>query len=493
MGELPVEVYTAAQVRELDRLAIEDAGMAGFTLMTRAGQAAFSKLRSRWPRADRLLILCGGGNNAGDGYVVAHAARDAGLNVRVAALVTPDRLRGDAARAYAGFTTAGGTTRRWRPELLEGRDLIVDAILGSGLERPLEGELRATVECINRAGLPLFALDLPTGLHADTGAELAAAARADATMSFIGLKLGYFLGAGPDCVGELYFDGLGVPAAVYENLNAPVQRLTEAWLGNILQRRRPGTHKGEQGHALVIGGRSGMGGAIRMTAEAALRAGAGLVTVATAADNVAAVTTARPELMVWGIEQGDALEELIDRADVVAIGPGLGTGAWGRALWRTVLASERPLVVDADALNLLAADPVRRARWILTPHPGEAGRLLARSTAEVQADRLGSVRELTRRFDAVAALKGAGTLIADGDSAIALCDRGNAGMASAGMGDVLTGVIAGLAAGGRPLIDAARAGVLIHALAGDDAAAQGERGMLATDLFAHIRRRANPR
>nr|MBA3565168.1 NAD(P)H-hydrate dehydratase [Gammaproteobacteria bacterium] len=412
--------------------------------------------------------------------------------VSVAALAHPDRLRGEAARAYAEFAATGGECAPWQAALLGGRHLVVDGLLGTGLERPLEGEYRAAVDCINGARLPVFALDLPSGLHADTGAELGAAVRADMTLSFIGLKLGCFLGAGPDCVGELLFDDLGVPPVIHARLTGALERLTPACLSETLRPRRRGTHKGEQGHALVIGGGAGMGGAIRLTAEATLRAGAGLVTVATEPDNARTVTATRPELMARGIEKAAQLGELLERADIVVIGPGLGTQDWGRSLWQTALASTRPLVVDADALNLLAEAPVRRSSWVLTPHPGEAGRLLGMSAADVQAGRLDAVRELADRYGGIAVLKGAGTLIAGENGAVAVCDRGNAGMAAPGMGDVLTGVIAGLAACGRPLLEAARAGVLAHALAGDDAAAAGERGMLAGDLFRHIRRRVNP-
>ncbi|MGH8497116.1 MAG: NAD(P)H-hydrate dehydratase [Gammaproteobacteria bacterium] len=491
MNELPAQIYSAAQVRELDRIAIEEAGIPGYTLMKRAGRAAFDALRERWPLADRLLILCGGGNNAGDAYVVARCGLEAGLDVVTAALAATDRLRGDAATARADFSAIGGNSVPWRTALLDGRDLIVDGLLGTGLERPLEGDYRAVVDSVNRAGLPVFALDLPTGMHADTGVELGAALRADATMSFVGLKLGCFLGAGPDCTGTLLFDDLGVPAGLYPRLSCPLERLTQSWLSETLRPRRRGTHKGEQGHALVIGGGPGMGGAIRLTAEGALRAGAGLVTVATAPGNARNVTTVRPELMARDIEEAAQLDELFERADIVAIGPGLGKAAWGRSLWQAALVSGLPLVADADALNLLAEAPVERRNWVLTPHPGEAGRLLGSSGANVQSDRLQSVRDLAQRYGGVAVLKGAFTLIAE-NQGVAVCDRGNPGMAAPGMGDVLTGVIAGLGACGRPLIDAARAGVLVHALAGDDAARAGERGTVAGDLFAHVRRRVNP-
>jgi ADP-dependent NAD(P)H-hydrate dehydratase / NAD(P)H-hydrate epimerase len=243
---------------------------------------------------------------------------------------------------------------------------------------------------------------------------------------------------------------------------------------------------------LVIGGGIGMAGAARMAGEAALRAGAGLVTVATWPDNVASITASRPELMCRGVANGQDLEPIIERADVLAIGPGLGRDAWALELLDKALLSDKPTVIDADALNLLSDAPRSRSNWILTPHPGEAGRMLGISTAEVQSNRLQSARELAKRFAGTVVLKGAGTLVVTDECLPYICDRGNPGMASPGMGDVLTGVIAGIAAQTADLPGAARAGVLVHAMAGDMAARRGERGLLATDLFGYLPTCVNP-
>jgi len=251
-------------------------------------------------------------------------------------------------------------------------------------------------------------------------------------------------------------------------------------------------HKGDAGHVLVIGGDRGMPGAARMAGEAAYRAGAGLVILATHPEHAAQISAARPELMTYGVESAADLRPLFARADVIAIGPGLGGGEWGRVLFGAVLDTRLPIVVDADALNSLAADPVMHDGWILTPHPGEAARLLGMSKEEVQADRFAAVREMVASYGGVCVLKGAGTLVASlYNGAIAVCDRGNPGMASGGMGDVLTGVIAGLRAQGLSSVDAARLGVWLHAAAGDDAAATGEIGLLASDLLPFIRARLN--
>jgi NAD(P)H-hydrate epimerase len=295
-----------------------------------------------------------------------------------------------------------------------------------------------------------------------------------------------FLADGRDHAGEILFDDLGVPPQVYEGVDALARRLTGPEMRGLLPRRRRNAHKGNFGHVLVIGGGLGMPGAARLCGEAALRTGAGLVTVATHPQHAAALNAARPELLCFGARTPKDLMPLVRRASVVALGPGLSITPWSRAIWRTALKARLPMVVDADALNLLAAKPVRRPDWILTPHPGEAARLLDMTTAKVQRDRIAAVKKLVKRYGGVCVLKGAGTLIATAD-AVWLCDRGNPGMASAGMGDVLTGVIAALRAQGLAAPDAARFGVWLHATAGDAAAASSEIGLIASDLYPHLR------
>lgn len=490
MNPLPTAVYRAADVRAMDRHAIEVQGIAGYTLMQRAGEAAFDLLLSAWPAARRLLVACGAGNNGGDGYVVARLAREAGLDVTVAALVDPARLAGDAARAHADYVAAGGTTRVFEPATARACDVVVDALLGTGLDRDVSGPLAACIESLAAAGRPVLALDLPSGLDADSGAVRGVVLPAQRTITFVGLKAGLFLGAGPRCTGRLSFAGLGldVPAP-----GPRLRRLDGSLLAGVLPPRPRDAHKGVHGRVLVVGGGPGMAGAARLAAEAALRVGAGLVTVATRPEHVAAVVAGRPEVMCRGVASAADLAPLLAAADVVALGPGLGQDDWGRALFEAALAAPGPRVVDADALNLLAASPRRRADWILTPHPGEAGRLLGWSADAVQADRLQAAAELVARFGGVAVLKGACTLVQGGDGLPWVCDRGNPGMATAGMGDVLTGAIAGLLGQQREPEIAAATGVLAHALAGDRAAAGGgERGLLASDVLAALRACVNP-
>lgn len=322
---------------------------------------------------------------------------------------------------------------------------------------------------------------------------MGAAMRATHTVSFVALKLGCFVGHGPAHCGGLHFAGLGLPAEIARHQPAVLERLDESLLAALLPRRARDAHKGMFGHVLVAGGGAGMPGAVRLSGEACLRAGAGLVSIATRAENVGPIVAGRPELMVHAFDDVGRLRELATRADVIVVGPGLGRDSWAEDVLAAVLATDRPLVIDADALNLLAARPLARGNWILTPHPAEAARLLGTDTPAVQDDRLRALAALVERFGGVAVLKGAGTLIGARGHTPGICTHGNPGMATAGMGDVLTGVIAALIAQlGDPWI-AARAGVLAHALAGDRAAAGLERGLIASDLFEPLRTCLNPR
>jgi hydroxyethylthiazole kinase-like uncharacterized protein yjeF len=491
MSTLPVAVHTAAQVRALDRHAIDDLQIPSYTLMTRAGEAALGALRSCWPSAQRIAIVCGPGNNGGDGYVLARLAREQRLEAAVIGLHEPGGLQGDARRAHDDYLAAGGTVASWHSNCLHGMDVVVDAIFGVGLSRPVAGVAAEAIAAINDCA-HVLALDIPSGLHADTGEILGDAVRAERTLTFLGLKLGFYLGEGPNCVGIPMFDALELTPQALAFIAPAAERIEETAISELLPRRRRTAHKGQQGSVLVIGGNIGMPGAARMAGEAALRTGAGLVTVATRSENVAAIVGARPELMCRGVANAEELAALIARSDVLALGPGLGQDEWAQTMFATALAGDRRTVIDADALNLLAQSPRTNAHWILTPHPGEAARLLHQTAAEVQRDRLGAARAIVARYGGVVALKGAGTLVASGDHLPAICDRGNPGMASPGMGDVLTGVIAGVVAQSSDLAAAARVGVLVHALAGDMAARRGERGLLATDLFAHLPTCVNP-
>ncbi len=492
-ADIEWNLYRAAQAREIDRRAIEGEGIPGYTLMCRAGAAVFEVITRGWPGVRRLAVVCGAGNNGGDGYVVARLAHAAGRAVTVLEAAPAARMGGDAARARAECVAAGVAPVPFEPARLQEAELIVDAVFGTGLDREVGGDHAAVLAAIDRGAAPVVAVDVPSGLNADTGAVMGTAVHAAATVTFIARKAGLYTGAAPAHCGRLHFDALGVPPAVYASLEPAARRQDPAALAALLPARARDAHKGRYGHVLVVGGDSGMAGAVHLAGTAAARVGAGLVSVATRAAHAAAPAFGRPELMVHGVETPEALVPLLARATVAAVGPGLGQGAWGRALLGVLLDSRLPLVVDADALNLLARAPDARGRWVLTPHPGEAARLLGTDAAAVQRDRYAAVRALAGRFAAVVVLKGAGTLVDDGAGAPWVVETGNPGMASGGMGDVLTGVIAGLLAQGLEPVDAARLGAHLHGAAGDAAArAAGERGLLAGDLLRELRRLVNP-
>lgn len=492
MNELPTALYRTAQVRELDRMAVEDLGIEGYTLMQRAGQAAFELLRERWPQARTLLVATGTGNNGGDGYVVALLARQAGLDVAITQCGDPMRIRGDALAARDAYLAAEGKIEAFNTAQVPSADVIVDALLGTGLQAAVRDPYRSAIGTINANSVPVLAIDVPSGLHSDTGVPLGTAIRADCTISFIGLKQGLFTGEAADYCGEIYFDDLQVPATVYRQQPPAAHCIDLTQFGRLLAPRARASHKGHFGHVLIIGGEHGMNGAPRMAGEAAARVGAGLVSVATRAVNAPSINIARPELMAHAVEEPADLQPLLERATVTALGPGLGQTAWSRAMLGAVLDLDKPMVIDADGLNLLAAEPAWREDWVLTPHPGEAARLLRQATRAVQNDRYGAVQALQERYGGVCVLKGAGTLIRS-ESRTAVCAAGNPGMATGGVGDVLTGMIVGLRAQGLSNVQAAELGVCLHAAAADCAAdLGGERGLLATDLFDYLRRLVNP-
>ncbi len=517
---LPVSLYRAEQVRELDRQAIEQHGIAGYTLMQRAAEQAMAVLLQYFAvhkRQGRLLVICGGGNNGGDGYIIARLAREQAIPVDVVAVVPEAQLQGDARQAAADWQRVYGnvlsldeiTNANANADSNVGYGVIVDALLGTGLQRPVQGDFLAAINFMNTAGCPILAIDVPSGLQADTGQAMDVAVQATHTISFIGLKQGLLTGAAADYCGQLHFADLAVPAAVFATVPAAAERITAQSVAAQLPPRLASAHKGDFGHVLCIGGAPGMSGAIQMAATAALRVGAGLVSVITAAEHAAIINTRQPELMCHAIDWQQAtattpvLTDLLDKASVMVVGPGLGQSALAQQLFERALQYQKPMIIDADALNLLARADIEQAlaaehQWLLTPHPGEAGRLLNCSSRQVQSDRFAAVSRLAQHYQAVTVLKGAGTLVASPAAStqvtgLRLCDLGHPGMASGGMGDVLTGVLAGLCAQGLTLYDAASTGVWLHARAAELAAAEGgQRGLLATDLMPFLQRLVNP-
>ncbi|WP_024328705.1 bifunctional ADP-dependent NAD(P)H-hydrate dehydratase/NAD(P)H-hydrate epimerase [Thioalkalivibrio sp. ALR17-21] len=482
-------LFDTTRMRELDATAMALPGMAPGELMDRAGAALLEHLQECWPGVSRVGVLCGPGNNGGDGFVLARRARAAGLEVVLHAGSSRAREESDGKRARRLWEESGGEIHPLETFDPATADVWVDALFGIGLQRPLTDVYGEVIERLNRADRAVLAADAPSGVDTDNGALRGQAARATRTLTFIADKPGLHTGAAVDCAGTVSVATLDLPHSLAQSFAPAAWRIGPGHWRAGLPRRRPGAHKGDAGHVMIVGGAPGFAGAGRLAATAALRAGAGRVTLLTHPEHAAFVCNDRPEIMVRGVSEGPELLRWLERADAVAIGPGLDQGPWGRELWLAAADSGRPVVVDADALNLLAQTPRHSDDWVLTPHPGEAGRLLNLDAAAVEADRPGRLRELVVRFGGTVLLKGAGTLIADTDGGPYDCvTDGHPGMATPGCGDVLTGVIAALRGQGLDARGAARIGAGWHAAAGRVAARRlgGTVGMLAGDLIAAL-------
>jgi NAD(P)H-hydrate epimerase len=500
-------VCTAAQMRALDQWTIAH-GTPGHVLMERAGKGAAAVVRRRWKRC-RTVIVCGRGNNGGDGFVVARHLRRAGFPVEVFLAGPASAVRGDAARMLAAWRRAGGRVRECadasaldplRASLVRAA-LVVDALLGTGLNAPVEGLHAAIIDAVNASAAQILAIDVASGLSSDNGRPLGTAVRATVTATFGHAKVGQVLYPGLEHTGELEIVDIGLRRDAVDTVGATVHVLEPRTVGALLPRRPRNAHKGTFGHVLVIAGSRGKTGAALLATEGAGRAGAGLVTTASAAilqptleGHVReAMTAALPDGRDGTAALGDgvALLRLLEGRDAVVCGPGLGVNPDTRTLVATIVRTARaPLVLDADGLNCVAGTGVLRERLgptVLTPHPGEMGRLLEVTTAEVQADRLRVARQLATRDQVVVVLKGARTVVVAPDGRAAIVPTGNPGMASGGTGDVLAGVVGGLLAQGLDAFDAACLGAFAHGLAGDRVALrQGEVGLLARDLLDEL-------
>ena len=485
------DLFDGSAARRLDAHAGALAGDGGWGLMAQAGQAGWHCLLQHWPQAQRIGVVIGAGNNGGDGLVLAGHALQAGRQVEVIALADTPPATSLAQRAAAAFAAAGGTVAPFTGTLPPA-DVWVDALFGLGLRGAPRDAAAALVNALNAQPAPVLALDVPSGVDADHGAVPGAAVSATRTLQFLLAHRGLATGAALDHVGHCELAPLQVPEAAWADIQPAAHLWDAGRLAAMLPPRRRTAHKGDSGHVLCVGGNHGSGGAALLAAHAALRAGAGLVSLATRGAHVVAALARLPEAMTHAVESDGELQPLLPRASVVAIGPGLGQDAWARALWRDACHSGLPLVVDADALNLLAQAPQPVPQAVLTPHPGEAARLLQWPTAQVQQDRFTAGQTLADRYQAVVVLKGAGTVVCAPGGVPAVIGAGNPGMAVGGMGDLLTGIIAALRAQGVGAFEAAATGALLHALAGDAAAAQGRRGLLPTDLLAPLRQLCNP-
>ena len=509
-----MRVLTAAEMREADRRTIEDLGIPSLVLMENAGHAVVEALHNAFDDLDdrRIVVLCGRGSNGGDGFVVARSLAERGLDVVVYLVGAAADVTGDARRnldllgqlGHPVVEVPDSATWELHGPAVTRCDLLVDAVLGTGLSRPLEGMLETIAADINTSDVPVVAIDMPSGLSADSHHPIGATIRADLTVTLGAPKLPLVLDPGADEAGDLVIADIGIPAGIIEDLPGP-------WTGLITDRqvcyavppRALDSHKGDFGRVLVVGGSPGKTGAAVLAGLGALRAGAGLVTVATPRGCLGTVAGSVPEYMTVPLDEepdgqvsGAALATILEQpCDVIAVGPGLGTGPGAARLVRGLLdEASVPLVLDADALNVLAGDtePLREHEGrdvIITPHPGEMGRLIHSTPEEVQAHRVETARDFATSHGVYVILKGAQTVVAGPGARVLINQTGNPGMASGGMGDVLTGVTAAWVA---QLLDAEAAclvSVYLHGLAGDlGVETTGETALLATDLAAQLGR-----
>ncbi len=483
-------LFTAAQVYTLDAAAIAG-GIPGIQLMKRAGSAAYDLLMQRFPAPEMIYVYCGSGKNGGDGYVLAALAAQRLVPVQVIQLAAPETLVSEAREAYEFAKQEGVKMVPFVHSMPPLSGVIVDALLGIGLQGNVRPTYAAAIEHINSSRLPVLAIDIPSGLDADTGAVHGAVVKAALTVTYIGIKRGLVTGRGQAMCGEVVLSDLGIPAATFTQVIPGAELLQLSTLINLLPPREADAHKGDFGHVMIIGGDTGFGGAALMAAEAAARTGAGLVSIATRPEHIAAMLTRCPEIMANGVISGQELEPLLARPTVLVVGPGLGRSPWSEQMLQQAVKSGLPMVIDADALNILAAGRVvpdfAHKNCLLTPHPGEAARLLGTSIDEVQVDRFASVQRLQQKFGGAVILKGAGSLIAGDLGITGIVTQGNPGMASGGMGDVLSGILGSLIAQGLDVENAARLGAVLHANAADLAADEvGQRGLLATDLIPYL-------
>ena len=484
--------FTREQIRALDRLAIEDLGIPGLVLMENAGRGAAAIVAAMRPR--KVAIVCGPGNNGGDGLVVARHLAIAGIDCDPILVADRARVTADLRANLEIWERGGGTvvdaSGGLSPHrgLLAEADLVVDALFGTGLNRPVAALFHEAIEILAALRVRKVALDLPSGLDADTGRLHGPELRVDVTVTFAGTKRGLLLHPGASLAGTVHVVPIGIPPAAVARAEHDGDLLEAAMVAPLLPPRAPTAHKGTAGHVLIVGGSPGRTGAALLAGNAALRAGVGLATIASRARE--ALDAKVVEVMTAPLSP-EALPTLAEGKDALAVGPGLGLDDDALEIVRRAVAEPLPVVLDADALALLSREPnlcARRARpAIVTPHPGEMARLVGKTTAEVQADRIGLARSFAAERRVVVVLKGARTVIAEPSGRLALAPFDNPGLGTAGTGDVLTGVIGAMLAAGLDEGAAARAAVMLHGLAGEVARERfGERSMVASDVIAAL-------
>ena len=496
-----MNLYTSQETKKLDSLAIRSQKVPAFTLMQRASEFSFNVLLNNWPNTKKVFVFCGKGNNAGDGYLISHLAKEMGLESFIIQASPSNKISGASKKAFN--LALESKVKRISVAAFKKKSLkdsvIVDALLGIGIKGNVRSNVSKLILEINKksTNIPVLSVDIPSGICSNTGINLGVHILADVTATFVGRKRGCFTSTGRTASGNVVFDDLGISSSLKSQIKTNCYLLDTEKSLLKLKNRKGDAHKGDFGHVLVIGGDKGFGGAAILASKAAVFSGAGLVSLATRSIHVEAALSSCPELMVNGIESGQDVEEILAKSTVVVLGPGLGQSAWSeQMLQRTFMEARKrnlPVVLDADGLNLLTKLKLKSGnprKMVITPHPGEAARLVNKEVNKIQEDRFKSVTALEKKFGSVSVLKGSGSLICykrNGKQRIGVCEAGNPGMAKGGMGDVLAGLIGSFLSQGLSLVEATEVAVDLHSKSADIASLELGMTITPTDVIRNIR------
>ena len=498
-----MKLYTASETRKIDNLAIKEKGISGYSLMQMAAEFTLDVILREFSPVEELIIFCSKGKNSGDGFLLGSFAKEFGLEVTIVMSNTSNVIKGVSRKAFEEMKDAKVkiiSTKSVEKLKVSNKAVIVDALIGTGLKGNLRKNIKESILALNKLGvkLPVLSLDIPSGVNPDTGDADDIAVYADITATFVAQKRGCFTSVGKKFSGEIIYSDLEIPKNLFSKITSTSYVVDyEDSISKVVYREQD-AHKGHFGNVVIVGGDRGLGGAGLLSSRAAVYSGAGLTSLVTRPEHVSASLVSCPEVMVKGVDSGQDIEEHLVKPDVIAIGPGLGQSAWSEQMIQRVFweAEKRDVsvIMDADALNLLTKLKLSSnlpKRLILTPHPGEAARLLNTSVAVIESNRFSAAAKIQKKFNATVVLKGSGTVIchkSGGTQKWGICDSGNPGMATGGMGDVLTGIIAGLLAQGLTLKEAAEAGVDLHAKAADQASLEfGEAGLTSSDVINELK------
>ena len=498
---MTMNLYTSQETKKLDSLAIRSQKVPAFTLMQKASEFSFNVLLNNWPNTKKVFVFCGKGNNAGDGYLISHLAKEMGLESFIIQASPSNKISGASRKAFK--LALESKVKRISIAAFKKKSLkdsvIVDALLGIGIKGNVRSNLSKLILEINKksTNIPVLSVDIPSGICSNTGINLGVHIQADVTATFVGRKRGCFTSTGRTASGNVVFDDLGISSSLKSQIKTNCYLLDTEKSLLKLKNRKGDAHKGDFGHVLVIGGDKGFGGAAILASKAAVFSGAGLVSLATRSIHVEAALSSCPELMVNGIESGQDVEEILAKSTVVVLGPGLGQSAWSeQMLQRTFMEAKKrnlPVVLDADGLNLLTKLKLKSGiprKMVITPHPGEAARLVNKEVSKIQEDRFKSVTALEKKFGSVSVLKGSGSLVCykrGGKQRIGVCEAGNPGMAKGGMGDVLAGLIGSFLSQGLSLVEATEVAVDLHSKSADIASLELGMTITPTDVIRNVR------